>query len=95
MCEVLERLQEYGVRLKKEKCQFGVKSVEYLGHRIDARGVHTSDSKVKTITDTPPPINVTQLRSFLEMISYYAKFIPNMATLLHPLYTLLRANQKV
>lgn len=94
LAEVLERLQEHGVRLKKEKCEFGVKSVEYLGHRIDARGVHTSDSKVKTITDTPPPINVTQLRSFLGMISYYAKFIPNLATLLHPLYTLLRANQK-
>lgn len=94
LAEVLKRLQEYGIHLKKEKCQFGVESVEYLGHRIDARGVHTTDSKVKTIMDTPPPTSVTQLRSFLGMISYYAKFIPNMATLLHPLYTLLRSNQR-
>ena len=94
LAEVLKWLQEHGVRLKKEKCEFGVESVVYLGHRIDAKGVHTTDEKVKTIIDTPPPTNLTKLRSFLGMISYYAKFISNMSTLLHPLYTLLRANEK-
>ena len=94
LAEVLRRLQDHGLHLKREKCEFAVGSVEYLGHRIDARGVHTTDRKVKTILDTPAPTNIAKLRSFLGMISYYAKFIPNLATLLHPLYTLLRANQK-
>ena len=39
---VLKRLQEHEVGLKKEKCQFLQDSVEYLGHCIDAQGVHTS-----------------------------------------------------
>ena len=43
--EVLKRLLEHGVCLKKEKCQFLQDSVEYLGHRIDAQGVHTSEKK--------------------------------------------------
>ena len=32
--EVLRRLVEAGLRLKKDKCNFGVVAVEYLGHRI-------------------------------------------------------------
>jgi len=91
--EVLCRLQEHGVRLKREKCCFFQTSVEYLGHSIDAKGVHTTKSKVKAIQDAPIPTNVQELRSFLGLLNYYAKFIPNLASLLHPLHTLLRANQ--
>ena len=39
--EVHKRLQEHGVCLKQEKCSFFKESVEYLGHRISADGVHT------------------------------------------------------
>ena len=63
--------------------------MQYPGYRIDSRGVHTTEQKVQTLVDTPAPKNVTQLRSFLGMLNFYAKFIPNFATLLHPLYALL------
>ena len=52
---VLKRLQEHGVGLKKEKCQFLQDSVEYLGHCIDAQGVHTSEMKLKAIVEAPKP----------------------------------------
>ena len=42
---------------KKEKCQFLQKSVEYLGHRIDQTGVHTSAEKVKAVVNAPSPHN--------------------------------------
>ena len=57
--QVLSRLQEHGVRLKKVKCSFCVDSVEHLGYRINAQGVHTTYRKVQTIVDTPAPKNVT------------------------------------
>ena len=44
--DVLRKFKSHGVRLKKEKCHFFQSSVEYLGHRIDARGVHTTDKKL-------------------------------------------------
>ena len=40
--EVLRRFGEHGVHLRINKCSFKQKSVEYLGHRIDATGLHTS-----------------------------------------------------
>ena len=53
--EVLRRLQAHGVRLSTEKCSFFQDSVEYLGHHIDGRGIHTSQKKVKAIVVAPPP----------------------------------------
>ena len=87
---VLQRLQEHGVRLRQDKCRFFQHSVEYLGHRVDASGIHTSQTKIEAITGAPPPTNVSQLRSFLGLINYYGKFVPNLASRLHPLNELLR-----
>ena len=38
--EVLKRLSKSGLRAKKQKCKFMVTSVDYLGYRIDAEGLH-------------------------------------------------------
>ena len=61
---VLQRLQEHGVRLRQDKCRFFQQSVEYLGHWVDADGIHTSQTKIEAITGAPPPTNVSQLCSF-------------------------------
>ena len=89
--QVLLRLRQYGVKAKKEKCVFLSKTVEYLGHRIDESGLHTLDSKVTAVTKAPRPKNVQELRSFLGLVHYYHKFMPNLATLLHPLNDLLKS----
>ena len=90
LIQVFKRLQEAGFRLSKAKCNFQMKSVKYLGHTIDAQGLHPSEDKLKAIRDAPAPENVTQLRSFLGLILFYARFIPNHSTLLAPLNDLLR-----
>ena len=74
--EVLRRLQEHGIRLRQDKCQFFQRSVEYLGHNINAEGVHTTKSKVTAIQEAPAPKNVQELRSFLGLLNYYAKIYP-------------------
>ncbi|KAL7834748.1 hypothetical protein SRHO_G00289950 [Serrasalmus rhombeus] len=86
---VLSRLEEYGLHLKQEKCLFFQESVEYLGHIIDAAGLHKSPEKVCAIIDAPAPGDVSQLRSFLGMLNYYGRFIPDLATVLKPLNELL------
>ena len=68
--EVLTRLKNAGLRLKLSKCQFMQPSVEYLGYRVDASGLHAIEKKVQAIRDAPAPENQQQLRSFLGMVNY-------------------------
>lgn len=65
-----------------------------LGHWIDAEGLHAMPSKLQAIVQAPTPKNVQELRSFLGLLNYYGKFIPNLASLIQPLNNLLQRNQK-
>ena len=86
---ILTRLETAVLCLRREKCTFMLPSVEYLGHRISADGLHPTAEKTTDIADAPPPRDVSQLRSFLGMVNYYAKFLPNLSSTLAPLYRLL------
>ena len=85
--QVLTGMQKAGLRLKKQMCAFLLPSVEYLGHKITAEGIQPIEQAIK---DAPAPKNVTQLRSFLGLINYYAKFLPRLSSTLAPLYKLLQ-----
>ena len=87
--KVLHLLKE---QLKQEKCTFLQSEVEYLSYVycIDETDIHTFPSKLEAIQQAPTPTNTTELRSFLGLLNYYGKFIPNLATMIHPLNTLLR-----
>ena len=91
---VFERLQTHGFRLKKEKCSLLQNAVHYLGHKIDAEGLHAITTKTDAVNKAPNPKNVTELRAFLGLLSYYRKFIPNLSTLIHPLNSLLQKHKK-
>ena len=88
--EVLSRLQAAGAHLKRGKCVFMLRSVEYLGHRISEKGLHPTTKKVHAIQQAPPPSNQAQLKSFVGLINYYSKFLPNLSHTLAPLYRLLQ-----
>ena len=45
--KVFQKLQDAGLQLKQSKCVFLAPSVTYLGHRIDAQGLHPVEEKVK------------------------------------------------
>ena len=93
LAAVLSRLQDQGFGLCKEKCSFLVDSVDYLGHRINAEGLHAHPDKVAAVVNAPEPRNVSELRALLGMVNYYRKFIANLSSLLQPLNSLLQANK--
>ncbi len=64
--------------------------VEYLGHKISRRGLQPTTEKVRAVANAPPPQDVTQLKSFLGLVNYYGKFLPNLSTVLAPLHCLLQ-----
>lgn len=90
---ILSRIEAAGLRLRKSKYTFGVSSVTYLGHKIDAEGLHTVPEKVQAVHDAPSPTDVARLRSYLGLLSYYSRFLPQLSTVTAPLNQLLRAGQ--
>lgn len=86
---VLGRIQELGLTLNKEKCAFMKDSTEYCGHIITKERLQQSPRKVEAIAQMPQPQNITQLRAFIDMVQYYAKFVPNLSHRLHSLLQLL------
>ena len=88
--EVLSCLDRAGLRVKRSKCEFMRESVTYLGHRIDANGLHPLPDRVRAIKEAPKPTSVTTLKAYLGMLTYYSKFLPKLSTLLYPLYCLLK-----
>ena len=75
-------------------CAFFKDSIQFCGHRLDREGIHKAQDKIEAVTRAPSPQNVSQLRSFLGLINYYNRFLPNLSTQLAPLYHLLKKGQK-
>ena len=92
--KVLERLESAGLKLNRSKCFFLRSRIEYLGHVIDEEGLHPTEEKVQAIREAPRPKNVAELRSFLGIINYYSRFMPNLSSTLAPLYRLLHKDAK-
>ena len=74
----------------RDKCVFLAPSVIYLGYQVDVRGIHPVAEKVKAIQDAPQPRNVTKWKSYIGLLTYYSRFLPNLSNTLAPLYKLLK-----
>ena len=90
--EVLQRLEEVGLQLQKNKCHFMVPSMTYLGYQIDAEDLHPVKEKVEAIQKVPEPHNVSELKLYLGLLSYYSRFLPNLSSTPAPLYQHLQQN---
>ena len=90
VAEVLGRLRKANLRLKRPKCRFMAPSVTYLGYVIDAEGLHPVPEKVEAIRQAPRPTTVAELKSYLGLVTYYSKFLRDLASTPAPLYKLLR-----
>ena len=66
----------------------------YCRHKIDANGLHKTQDKIEAVINASKTENETQLRAFLGLVNYYSHFLPNLASVLHHLYKLLKQNVK-
>jgi len=85
---VLERLRQFGLRLKAAKCRFGLSQVEYLGHIVCGEGIALSDERKRAVAEVAVPTNTAQVRAFVGLANYFRDFIPAFATLARPLTAL-------
>ena len=91
---VLEKLMKAGLKLNRKKCEFFAKQITYLGHVFDEHGVRPNPEKVRAILDAPEPQNLTQLKSFIGICTFYSRFLANFSSYMEPLYRLLKKGVK-
>ena len=87
--ERLQRLEAAGVTLNPQKCEFGKRTMRFLGHVVSGEGIRPDPEKTSAIRVMPPPTCVSDLRRFLGMVNQMGKFSPNIAELSKPLRELL------
>lgn len=92
LSKVLERLQQEGLTLNEDKCEFAVDRVKFLGHIVSAQGLEPDPSKIKIITDMPTPTDIAGVRRYLGMVNYVGKVSPSIAELSQPIRELLKAD---
>ena len=90
--QVFKRLQDAGIKLSPKKCFFFKEKLPFLGHVISKDGIQTDPEKLITIKNFPIPKDLTQLRGFIALASYYRKFVKNFSTIAEPLNRLLKKN---
>ena len=89
---VCQRFTEIGLTLNKEKCLFNQNKLIFFGLVFSCDGISADPAKVSAIKNAPAPRCVKDVRSFLGMVTYCAKFIPNFSDLTEPLRKLTIKN---
>ena len=80
--------------MKKSKCSFFSKEIQYLGHILSATGIRPLPAKTHAIQHMQPPSTPKQDRAFLGLVRYYRKFIKGFAKIAKPLTLLTRQQVK-
>ena len=86
----LHRCVEVDMHLNPDKIWLNASEVPFFGNVLTRNGIKPAQSKIKAIKDWPTPTNVKELQSFLGMVNYLSRFIPNLSRLHAQLQALTR-----
>ena len=87
---VLQRINEAGLKLNKDKCLFRQAQLEYFGHVKNSSGISPNPKKVEAIRNLEPPKDKTELRRVMGMINYLGRYVENLSTIISPMSDLLK-----
>lgn len=89
---VLERIQQVGLRISEDKCQFFRSSLTFLGVVVSREGISPDPAKLEGLAKLAPPSSTKDLKSFLGLCNWFSEHVVNLAHLTAPLSSLLSAD---
>ncbi|PIK47525.1 hypothetical protein BSL78_15613 [Apostichopus japonicus] len=91
---VLHKLNAVGLTLNPEKCEFRMTKLTFMGHTLSKDGISPSDDKIHAIKHASEPKTASEVRSFLGLVQFVARFIPDLSTVSEPLRMLTGKNEQ-
>jgi hypothetical protein len=83
---VFIRLRGANLKLSPKKCTLFKRQLKFLGHIVSKNSVATDPEKLEAVKSWPTPTNVSEVRRFLGLCSYYRRFVTNFADIARPLH---------
>ena len=87
---VLDRLSEAGLSVNGDKCECRLTKLKFFGHELSSGGVSPSEEKIAAIRDARSPKDASEVRPFMGLVQYSAKFMPDLASIARPIQDLTR-----
>ena len=88
--EIFKRLEHFGLKMKREKCDFFKKHIQYLGYLIAEEGFIPLPEKLESIRKMPRPKTPKEVKQFLGLLGYNRKFMPRFSDIARSLTNLTR-----
>ncbi len=91
--KILLWLQEVGLQIDIDKCEFEVKSIKYLEFILKVKkNIQMNPQKMKAIMNWQASKSVKSVQSFIDFANFYWKFIKNFSNLIMSIMTLVQKN---
>ncbi|GMF30453.1 unnamed protein product [Phytophthora fragariaefolia] len=96
LCEKVKKLLEacdrWNLSIRVVKRFWGLRKVDYLGHRVSVDGFEAHPKDLKSLANLPFPRTMRSMQIFLESLNYYSRFIEDFAIYAAVLYELREAS---
>lgn len=92
--QLFKRLEEYNLAINVAKCEFGKSELTFIGHSVSPDGISPLPDRVEAVRNFQRPTTVKELKSFLAVINFYRRFIPNAVVAQTPLLDMTSGNKR-
>lgn len=88
----MSKLRSRGLTVNLEKSQFNMDKVTFIGQVISGKGIRLTEECVKHLLNATEPNSASEMRSFLSLVNFSLRYMPDLAFVTEPLRKLTKKN---